>query len=606
MSTHPPTDPPLRDHSGLDPLPSPPVFNSNLPPDPARHEKQLRAIMDIAWAVSSTTLVDDLLPRIMQKVTEIVRAERGTFFVVNRAEGRLWSKVLQGGKPTEIRLPIGEGIAGWVAASGQTVNLADAYEDPRFDRSWDEQSGYRTRALLCVPIHDRNLNVVAVIQCLNKQGRRGFDAEDEDLLRCVSGQCAIALENAFLYDAIWQRNLELQDADARLRRANSELEILYNVERQLSETTDIDALLRDVLSRACSLVKAEAAAILLVNEAGARLFMYRADCEVGPAQSIDARRARELLSHAGPPVHLAFGTETDGNATAAESHVLVPPELQIRETFSAPLSDARTTIGMIQLANRLDKAVPQDWVLRIVSLLASQVARGVVVRRERDAGERAERLALLGHSISAILHDLRTPMTAVGGFSELMAAESDASVRADYVGRIGRALEHMETMTTEVLAFARGKRDVLLQKVYMNQFVDSVRELLLPETSSYGVELVVHAGYDGVARFDESKIKRVIFNLARNACQAMAEGGTFTWTVSREGERLAFECTDTGPGIPKEMEGRLFESFASHGKVGGTGLGLAMAKKIVDAHCGKIECRSTPGHGVTFRIEIPV
>jgi signal transduction histidine kinase len=197
-------------------------------------------------------------------------------------------------------------------------------------------------------------------------------------------------------------------------------------------------------------------------------------------------------------------------------------------------------------------------------------------------------------------------MTAVGGFSELMAAEDDPAVRADYVGRIGRALEHMETMTTEVLAFARGKRDVLLQKVYMNQFVESVRELLVPETSSYGVALVIQAGYDGVARFDESKIKRVIFNLARNACQAMADGGTFTWTVSREGECLVFECSDTGPGIPKEMEGRLFESFASHGKVGGTGLGLAMAKKIVDAHCGKIECRSTQGHGVTFRLEIPV
>ena len=177
-------------------------------------------------------------------------------------------------------------------------------------------------------------------------------------------------------------------------------------------------------------------------------------------------------------------------------------------------------------------------------------------------------------------------MTAVGGYAELMAAENDETTRKEYVARIGRALEHMETMTHEVLAFARGKREVLVQKVYMDRFVASVREMLVPETQRYGVQLAIDAGYDGVARFDENKIKRVLFNLARNACQAMGAGGTFTWNVKREHDSLIFECIDTGPGIPKEMEGKLFESFASHGKSDGTGLGLAMAKKIVDAHCG--------------------
>jgi signal transduction histidine kinase len=116
----------------------------------------------------------------------------------------------------------------------------------------------------------------------------------------------------------------------------------------------------------------------------------------------------------------------------------------------------------------------------------------------------------------------------------------------------------------------------------------------------------VHAEYDGTARFDENKLKRVIFNLARNACQAMGAGGTFTWRVRREDAQLVFECSDTGPGIPKEMEGRLFESFATHGKSDGTGLGLAMAKKIVDAHCGTISCSSVLGQGASFKIALPL
>src|SRR5262245_10349366 len=125
---------------------------TSLPPDPSRYQKQLQAIMDIAWAVSSTLHVDLLLPRIIQKVSEIIKAERATFFVVQVEKGELWSKVVQGGHPEEIRLRIGEGVAGWVAQTGQVLNLSDAYADPRFDSTWDTQTGYRTRSLLCVPV----------------------------------------------------------------------------------------------------------------------------------------------------------------------------------------------------------------------------------------------------------------------------------------------------------------------------------------------------------------------------------------------------------------------------------------------------------------------
>jgi signal transduction histidine kinase len=577
-----------------------PTTHSSLPPDPARYQKQLQAIMEIAWAVSSTLHVDLLLPRIIQKVSEIIKAERATFFVVERDKGELWSKVVQGGQPETIRLRIGEGIAGWVAETGQALNLRDAYADARFDKSWDVQSGYRTRALLCVPVYDRNMSVIAVIQCLNKRGRRGFDEEDEELLRCVSGQCAVALENAFLYESLLQRNQALQQADARLRRANAELEVLYDLERQISDAADVPTLLGDVLQRACALLKVEAGAILLTGESSAQLFVYGSGKDKRP-QAFDMRCARGLLARAQLPTHGQIEQPDD------TLDCILPPDpaLRVRETFTAPLSDGRSAIGVIQLVNRVEHEASPEWVLRMVSLLAGQVARGIVVKRDREAGERAGRLAVLGHSVGAILHDMRTPMTAVGGYAELMAAEDDPALRKEYVARIGRALEHMETMAHEVLAFARGTREVLIQKVYVDRFVESVRELLLPETQRFGVELVIAAEYQGTARFDESKIRRVLFNLARNACQAMGTGGTFTWSVTRDGDSLVFECADTGPGISREMEGRLFESFASHGKSDGTGLGLAMAKKIVDAHAGTIGCRSTPGRGATFRIELP-
>src|SRR5262245_4812194 len=119
------TEPPIP----IVPRDGPPAMHS-LPPDPSRYEKQLHAIMEIAWALSSTLHIELLLPRIIEKVTEIVKADRATFFVVDRQTGELWSKVVQGGQRAEIRLKIGEGVAGWVAQTGQVLNLTDAYADP--------------------------------------------------------------------------------------------------------------------------------------------------------------------------------------------------------------------------------------------------------------------------------------------------------------------------------------------------------------------------------------------------------------------------------------------------------------------------------------------
>jgi signal transduction histidine kinase/putative methionine-R-sulfoxide reductase with GAF domain len=574
----------------------------SLPPDPDRFQKQLEALKEISRDISSAQEVEAILPLIMDKVTRLMRADRSTFFIVDSESGQLWSKVLQSEQAVVIRLSLGEGLAGWVAQSGEMVNLEDAHSDPRFDRSWDESSGYRTRSLLCMPVFDRELRVIAVLQCLNKQGRRRFNEEDEELLQCIGAQCAIALEGAQLYDSLLQRNRALLRAEERLSRANNELELLYDVEKRIADAPDLAHLAAETLERACSTLKLQSGALLLVDESSADRFVHRPGRKGVSHKPIDVPKARSVLAHVRQPEH----RERNYEGVLPDMLLLELPDAPLHETFTTPLSDGQNTIGILQLANRKSGAQSEDWILRMLQLLAAQVTRGVISKRERSAAERAERLELLGHSISAILHDLRTPMTAISGYADLMANEDDRETRLSHVEKVERALSHMETMTHEVLAFARGQREVLMQKVYLQKFIEEVRELLVPETNSYEVELVIEAEYDGAARFDETKLKRVLFNLARNACQAMGKGGTFTWRIANEAQRLVFECSDTGPGIPKEMEGKLFESFASHGKSDGTGLGLAMAKKIVDAHCGAIRCLSDKGHGVTFRIELPL
>ncbi len=123
------------------------------------------------------------------------------------------------------------------------------------------------------------------------------------------------------------------------------------------------------------------------------------------------------------------------------------------------------------------------------------------------------------------------------------------------------------------------------------------------------MQLVLDLEDKGTARFDEGKILRIVQNLARNAAEAMGtKGGTFTIKVSRDklpaDEPVLMTFSDTGPGIPKEIEHRVFESFVTSGKRGGTGLGLAIVKKIAEEHQGTITVSSTP-RGATFVLRLP-
>ena len=93
-----------------------------------------------------------------------------------------------------------------------------------------------------------------------------------------------------------------------------------------------------------------------------------------------------------------------------------------------------------------------ETMLAQLALVASQLGRGIVLHRDRDAGERAQRLAILGHSVGGILHDMRTPLTAVGGFIELMATEDSPVVRKEYAQRVERALEHLRTLHPDIAA----------------------------------------------------------------------------------------------------------------------------------------------------------
>jgi signal transduction histidine kinase len=264
-------------------------------------------------------------------------------------------------------------------------------------------------------------------------------------------------------------------------------------------------------------------------------------------------------------------------------------------------------MGAVALYNKRGGRPFNEEDRKLLELVTANASTAIRLHLSHEVREREERLTTIGRLLSSVIHDLKTPLTVISGYVQIMQSSSEPGERARYAELILGQFDLIGAMQREVLEFARGEKSILIRKVYLQKFFDGVRDQLEGELSRRGVELVVDVQERGTARFDEGKILRVVHNLAQNAAEAMgARGGKFVIKVTRDkGDgALVVNFSDTGPGIPREIEHRLFQSFVTSGKRGGTGLGLAIVKKIAEEHGGTISVHST-NRGATFRLKLP-
>ena len=170
---------------------------------------------------------------------------------------------------------------------------------------------------------------------------------------------------------------------------------------------------------------------------------------------------------------------------------------------------------------------------------------------------------------------------------------------------VARQVLGINQMTREVLAYLRGESGFLPTQVHLDRFLGEIREVLTRELTPKKIDLRVEQRTQCKIRIDEGKVKRAVINLARNAAEAMPDGGTFTISAWKDGERLVLSFADTGNGIPEAIRDKVFQPFVTEGKRDGTGLGLAIVKQVIEAHGGEIRFESTPGKGTTFTFSLP-
>lgn len=581
------------------------------------HERRIGvALREVGLALGTTLELDSLLELILAKIVDVIDADRATLYLLDEDQRQLVSRIVQGGEVRAIRLAVGQGIAGYVAQTGKSLLVNKPYEDARFRPEWDQSSGYRTESVLAVPIKNHRGRIIGVVQVLNK--REGtFTDHDAVVLTSIATQAAVSIDNFRLFLSVTQKNAELLDAHEQLERRVRDLKLLFDLESAMGRAATVEALVSGVVVEALRISGATLGAFALRqsdSEVAQVHVMQAGDSATRVLPSIRPTQGFIGAAMADAEVVMTNHASLHSAYDSAVESLLGQP---CRSCLCVPIDgEDAAPIGAIALYNKAsssgEPAAFDDDDRALMLLIAANASTAVQLHLSRDAREREERLTTIGRLLSGVIHDLRTPLGVISGYVQLMQSADSRDLRDEYAELVHKQFDHIGAMQRDVLEFARGEKNVWIRKVYLAKFFDEVREQLQTPLARVGVELVIDLVDKGVARFDEGKILRVIQNLARNAAEAMAGNrGTFTIRVTREKpknargeEALVLTFSDTGPGIPKEIEHRVFQSFVTSGKKGGTGLGLAITKRIAEEHGGSVSVQSS-SRGATFKLRLP-
>jgi len=173
-------------------------------------ERRLEVLLNLSKVLGQEIHLDRILAIIISEVTDVMGAERTSLFLYDKRKDELFSKVAEGMQDTENRVPLGAGIVGATAVSRQSINIHDAYSDPRFDSTADKYSGFVTRSVLSTPILNSKNELLGVVQVLNKRNVEGF-SDDEEILKAICAHLAVTLEQAELVE-VYVQSQKLQQS----------------------------------------------------------------------------------------------------------------------------------------------------------------------------------------------------------------------------------------------------------------------------------------------------------------------------------------------------------------------------------------------------------
>ena len=570
----------------------------------------------------STFDLQPVFETLAENAVRLCEAERA---IVWRFEGQLLRAVVTHNASPELRTflegnPIAPGRGSATARAAverHTVHVLDAQADAEYTYGSRQVDPIRT--LLAIPMlrADELLGVITIY----RHEIRPFTDSQIALMETFADQAAIAIENARLLS-------ELQARTAELTRSVQELQALGEVSQALSSTLDLETVLNTIVARANQLAGTDACTVYEYDERAEEL-LFRATHNLAE-EVVDVARRAPIRRGEGVAGRMAVTIEPVQIADIAEAGAYSGPlrDVLLRTGTRALLGIPLLREGHLIGGLTVNKKTPGEFSSEVIDLLktfASQSALAIQnARLFREIGDKSRQLEAADRHKSEFLanmsHELRTPLNAIIGYSEMLqedAADLGAEQFTDDLKRINAAGKHLLELINAVLDLSKieaGKMELYLETFDVGGLLRDIAAVIQPLAAKNANRLDVRCPDEtGTMRADLTKVRQALFNLLSNACK-FTEGGIISLAVAREAsdgrDWLVFSVSDTGIGMAPEQLSRLFEAFsqadaATTRKYGGTGLGLALSRRLCRMMGGDVTVESEAGRGSTFTIRLP-
>ncbi len=575
-------------------------MNDSLAELKARYER-LKLLYQVSNVIHSTLDSREALNLILSEAVRLMRASSGSIILVNPTTSFLEIEAAHGLplKSVSLKLRVGEGITGWVARTGRSARVGDVARDARYIMVKEN-----VQSELAVPL-EVNGEVRGVLN-VDSDRLDAFSADDEQLLQDLALQAAKVIHNTWLYE-----QLRLK---ARL------FESLFSVGQAINSTVNLDDALTVITREACLLMEAKMCSLLMLDDSHEWLDL-RACHGAGEAYMAKPRLsvAESLL---GIVVRRRKPIQVENvQVSSRYQNVEVARREGLVSLLSVPLVFTGQALGTLSVYMAQPHVFSNEEI-RILSALAELSAiameKARLYERIVDMEEQLrqnEKLSAIGLLAAEVAHEIRNPLTVMKMlFHSLDLQFPPRDPRAKDVEVMGEKMDHLNKIVAQILDFARSS-EPNLAPVDLNQLIDDLGLLTRHKLTNQGIELIrrLDPGLPLVLA-DATQLEQAFLNLTLNAVEAMPAGGRLTIsTGTRRHPRKAgapthavIEFKDTGHGMSEEQRSRVFTSLLSTTKAKGTGLGLAIVAKIVEAHQGKIEVKTSPGRGTSIALEIPL
>ncbi|HXI84046.1 MAG TPA: GAF domain-containing protein [Verrucomicrobiae bacterium] len=560
-----------------------------------RRLRQFEVLVRVSSVINSTLEPEEVLNRVLAEAVRVMQAHSGSIVLIDPHTQLLEIEVAIGlsEKARQTKLAIGRGVTGWVAKMGVPLRVPDVRADPHYVSVRKD-----IRSELAVPL----LVEGALIGVLNVDSTRrdAFSVEDEELLVAIANQSAQVIQNSWLYQAVAH--------NAR------QLESLFSVAQSVISSLNLQDILQRVTRDACRLMDTKVCSLMLVNPT--REFLELRACHGAGTKYLRRPPLPVADSLIGfvvrrrKPLRI-FNVQTHDDYR----HTEMAREEGLVSLLSVPMVVEDVAIGALNVytaepyhfSNQDTKTLSALANLAAVAIENARLHEKIVDVEEQLRHN--ERLSTLGLLAAEVAHEIRNPLTVMKMlFHSLDLKFPPEDPRARDAEIMSEKMDHLNKIVDHLLGYARSTEPTL-ELVDVNDLLDDVLLLTRQKLSQQKIELVRKFG-EGLpkVRADRGQIEQACLNLILNAADAMIRGGTLTVSSAMQhgpGSTMVLSFTDTGMGMAPEKQKQIFEPFLTT-KTQGTGLGLAIVQKIVEAHSGKIEVKSAPKKGTTFRILLPV